>query len=260
MDPYLERHWGDVHHRLIQYACDQLQVQLPEELCARVEERVFLETDMGSRRSIVPDLRIVQQRKRDEGTEAASNSGDTGGIAVAEPLRLILPNEPLTEGFIEIRDTATGNRVVTVIEILSPANKTGGNGTEEYLRKQQEILSGATSLVEIDLLRRGRRVTTIPRELLPDSHLTPYHATVRRGWLRNEFEYYRIPLRERLPVILTPLRETDKDVRLDLQLIVDQLYRLGRYGNLDYSREADPPLQGEDARWAEELLRGQGLR
>ncbi len=32
MDPYLEQHWGDVHHRLVQYASDQLQEHLPADL------------------------------------------------------------------------------------------------------------------------------------------------------------------------------------------------------------------------------------
>src|SRR5262245_52393742 len=47
MDPYLEQHWGDIHHRLITYGCDQLRPQLPEDLRARIEERVFVESDEG---------------------------------------------------------------------------------------------------------------------------------------------------------------------------------------------------------------------
>src|SRR5438270_12718142 len=60
LDPYLEMHWGDVHHRLIQYASDGLQPGLPPDLVARVEERVFVETEVGSRRRMVPDVRVVQ--------------------------------------------------------------------------------------------------------------------------------------------------------------------------------------------------------
>ena len=40
MDPYLEAHWGDIHQRIVLYAADQLQGQLPSDLRARVEERV----------------------------------------------------------------------------------------------------------------------------------------------------------------------------------------------------------------------------
>ena len=32
MDPYLERHWGDVHQALVTYIRDQLQPSLPDDL------------------------------------------------------------------------------------------------------------------------------------------------------------------------------------------------------------------------------------
>ena len=97
MDPYLERFWRDVHHRLVTYAADALQPNLPEDLRARVEERVFVETE-----------------------------------------------EPISQGFIEIVDAATGNRVVTVIEFISLSNKLPGAGRQLYLRKQREVLESGT--------------------------------------------------------------------------------------------------------------------
>jgi len=45
MDPFLERHWGDVHATLIVYARDLLQPRLPDDLLARIEQRVFLQLD-----------------------------------------------------------------------------------------------------------------------------------------------------------------------------------------------------------------------
>jgi hypothetical protein len=263
MDPYLEKHWGDIHHRLVQYACDQLQEQLPDPLRARVEERVFLEADSGWSRNVFPDVRVIERGAKSVAPEdSASNEHSTqsGGIAVAEPLILIVPNESLTEGFIEIRDGASGNRVVTVIEVLSPANKAGANGTDEYLRKQREVLSSDISLVEIDLLRSGRRVTAVPFDLIPTSHKTTYHVCVHRGWRGDEFELYPVPLRQRLPKIKIPLRKTDGDIRLDLQALMDQAYRSGRYDDLDYRSDPIPPLEDSDARWADELLRQQSLR
>ena len=38
MDPYLERFWGDVHSRLVTYACDQIQERLPVDLIAEEYE------------------------------------------------------------------------------------------------------------------------------------------------------------------------------------------------------------------------------
>ena len=42
MDPYLEEHLRDIHHRFLTYACDELQEHLPR-TCGRLEERVFVE-------------------------------------------------------------------------------------------------------------------------------------------------------------------------------------------------------------------------
>ena len=65
MDPYLERHWRDVHASLIIYARDQLQPQLPRKLCARVEERPIVEPEEGEGRSIFRDVRVVEQPSKE---------------------------------------------------------------------------------------------------------------------------------------------------------------------------------------------------
>ncbi len=58
------------------------------------------------------------------------------------------------ERYLEIREIAT-QRVLTVIEVRSPSNKQSGNGRRKYLAKRQAVLSSATHLIEIDLLRKG---------------------------------------------------------------------------------------------------------
>ena len=166
-------------------------------------------------------------------------------------------DEPVRHGFIEIK---SGRRVVTVIEFLSPLNKVPGPGRDLYLKKQDELRAGNVSPVEIDLLRSGKRVMSAPFELLPEGHRTPYAACVLRGWNPFDFEYYPLPLRERLPAFRIPLRETDPDVPLDLQAVVDQCYEAALYDDIDYREEPDPPLTDEDAHWADALLKDRGLR
>lgn len=257
MDPYLEQFWGDVHHRFVTYACDQLQGSLPGDLRARVEERVFVESPEALERSIFPDIRVVERgrRRRRELADTA------GGVAVAEPLRIRMPDDAITQGYIEIIDVATGRRVVTVIEVLSPANKVRGNGQELYRRKQQECKDGRVNLVEIDLLRAGSWVLSVPEKLVPKSHRTSYRVCVYRvgaDWLG---EIYRLPLRERLPMIKIPLRSKDADVSLDLQALIEKCYRNGGYDeDIDYQSEPKPPLAAEDARWADALLLKQHRR
>jgi hypothetical protein len=221
-----------------------------------VDERVYVEPDDGTARKIVPDVRIIERGRRQEPPLRTGN-----GVALAEPLVVHMDqDEPVRQGFIEIIDIKSGRRVVTVIEILSPSNKTPGPGRDLYVKKQDELRAGRVSLVEIDLLRSGTRVMCAPFELIPEGHRTPYAACVRRGWKPLEFEYYRLPLRERLPAFRIPLRETDPDIPLDLQAVVDQCYESELYDDIDYSGEADPPLAGDDARWADALLREQGRR
>ena len=254
MDPYLEQHWRDVHHRLTTYACDALQKDLPPDLKARLEERAFVEaSDAG--RSVYPDIRVIERAN-----VRRSPLHAPAGAAVADPLVLRIENEPVTEGFIQIIDVGSGNRVITVIELLSLSNKLPGEGQELHLKKQQECRAGGVRLVEIDLLRDGKRVLAVAESLVPADYKTSYRVCVRRGWQPMEVELYKVTLRERLPGIRVPLREADADVALELQPLIDQCYRNGGYEDLDYSREPQPPLSPDDAAWADELLRKSGIR
>src|SRR5437867_1905060 len=256
MDPYLERYWGDVHHRLIQYTCDELQPRLPHDLRARVEERVFVESEPERIRQVVPDVHVSQVY---HAGAAGPSVLQEGAGAVAEPLVFELSNPPVTEGYIEIRERG-GGKVVTVIEFLSPANKSGGTGQQKYLEKQAEVLQSDASLVEIDLARAGRRVLALPAGDIPPQHRYAYLVCISPGWKRQRRELYNLPLRQRLPVLPIPLRKHESPIKLDLQALVEQAYDAGRYDDLDYQAELDPPLGGEEAAWAEALLKGAGRR
>jgi hypothetical protein len=111
-------------------------------------------------------------------------------------------------------------------------------------------------LVEIDLLRLGRCVLTVPASLVPPRVRTTYQVCVRRGWLPKRFEVYPVPLRSPLPALRIPLRKKDEDVRLDLQAVLEQAYRKGRYHlTINYTEPPDPPLTGDDAKWARTLVK-----
>jgi hypothetical protein len=185
---------------------------------------------------------------------SAEPGGDTVNIA-AEPLIMLV--EPELDRWIEIIDA--NGRLITVIEVLSPTNKSA-DGIEAYRRRRRTYRSGGVNFVEIDLLRRGLRVHAIPRDQLPTRARTPYLICVYRAADPEKRELYPAPLRERLPATRVPLRNTDRDVVLDLQPLVDQCFERGRYWLLDYRRDLEPPLPPEDAQWAEELMRNSGLR
>lgn len=254
MDPYLERHWRDVHTRLIAYTADALQEQLPVHLVARVEERVYIEVEEVATRAVYPDVQIVEDRVRQS---AARGAGPAAGVA--EPIVLGLESEPVAERYIQIMDLE-GNRVVTAIEFVSPSNKLPGPGRDAYLTKRQEFYGSDTSLVEVDLVRAGEWLSMLRPYHVPTAHRTTYRVVIRRVPARDRVELYPIPLRQRLPIIPIPLESGDADATLDVQIIVDQAHRNGRYERTDYRRACEPPLEHEEAAWADALLREAGLR
>lgn len=254
MDPYLEMHWRDVHTRLMLYAADAIQDCLPGDLIARVEEGVSI--DLGDDfRGAAPDVQITEEPTS---PHTASESGEKA-LAVAEPL-VIPVSLPRTERHITIVDAGSGHRVVTAIEFLSPSNKIPGPDRLRYLRKQQDYLDGGVNLVEVDLIRAGIFTLAVPVGSIDQHFRTDYQICVRRMIRPDEAEIYRAPLREKLPTIRIPLRPKDKDIPLDLQELVDQCYRRGRYNTINYNVDPAPPLSLPDARWADELLRAAGLR
>jgi len=249
MDPYLEdpRLWPGVHSRVVVYLADQLQSRLGPRYVAAVEERVFVE---GPDREVVPDawLRKGQDRK------------DSGATAVAEidvATRVHIEGLEVHESYIEILDLQSGKRVVTVIEVVSPANKFPGKGRESYEDKQREVLQSTTHLVEIDLLRAGQHVVAVPEWRIRGGEPYDYLVCVNRAeGLRDWYEVYSRRLRERLPRIGVPLAAGDPDVPLDVQAGIAQVYDAGAYRHrINYGAPCRPPLSEEDQAWANELVK-----
>lgn len=249
MDPFLERHWQDVHSTFMVYAKQQLNEHLPAELLARVEESLAVETDDGHRRVVYPDISVVEHP-----TLFAGLQSDRVNVAIADPFEVPLSVDAPPQRRLEIVDSGSGNRIVTVIELLSPVNKTMPTGRAAYRKKQAEYIQGMVNLVEIDLLRCGEFVMAMPEEEWPLIHQAPYKICIRRvsrPWVAAGIG---IPLQDKLPNIAIPLRNQDRDVVLELQPIVDACYRDGRYYTIDYSRALNPPLSAEELKWAEPLI------
>jgi hypothetical protein len=257
MDPYLEAHWRDVHTGLVIYGRDALQGVLPGGLRARAEESVLLETPEGiGAHPLFPDVRVVEYlSKRYSGVAPET------GIAAAEPLLVSTEAEPVAEPFLEIIDRESGNRVVTVIEFLSPSNKSPGPNREQYLRKQRDVCASDANLVEIDLNRFGTHTLAFPLLHIGPRFRTGYMTCIRRPTLTGQAQVYLMPLPKRLPILKIPLRPSDADVPLDLQTLIEQCYRNGGYeGTLNYAVDPDPPLLGAERDWADEWLFEKGLR
>jgi hypothetical protein len=256
MDPYLEDPglWPDVHHELISGIRERLNRLIRPKYVARVEERIYVSDEEDPGRSVlVPDVRVNERVGRGNG--GAGPSGPV--VAVDEPLVVTtLIEEEIHESRVEILETLT-REVVTVIEVVSPANKVGGaRGRESYQRKRRAVMTSPCHWVEIDLLRRG--LPTFSRELLPPCE---YVVHVSRVEQRPRGRVWPVRLTSRLPVVGIPLRGGDPDAALELQEVLNTCYDRAAYDvSIDYRHEPDPPLPPELAAWADQLLRERGLR
>lgn len=250
MDPYLERQWRDVHHRLVTHTVEVINESLPSDLAARSEDRVYVDYEGMPTRVIGPDVRVVELPER-TGAWRESQSA----VATDEPMVLELEFEPLAEPYIEIIEM-NGGKVITVIEFISPTNKLEGYGKSAYLKKREEYICSNANLVEIDLVRAGDWVSMLQPYHVPKPYRSTYRVSVVRAIRRDKAEFYGISLRQRLPAFRVPLRPSDKDVALDLQPLLDRVYVTGRYdGSIDYRKPCEPPLDASDAAWVDELLK-----
>jgi hypothetical protein len=257
MDPYLEQHWLDVHHSLCTYTRDALQPQLGDRFIARLNERLMVETPSAAPHVIGPDVHVSRPRRsrrhEEEGGVATLDEPVTEGVA--KPYLVGIKADPFHQGFIEIRERGESGKLVTVIEFVSPTNKLAGEGRGQYRQKRHELFDARISLVEIDLTRQGKRQLIVPSIDVPAMHETHF-VSVFRGYRFSPLELYPISLREPLPNIPIPLQKNDRDVILKLQTVVDLAYVRGAYHvDLDYSKPPSPPLRGEDATWAKQLLK-----
>jgi len=251
MDPYLERTWSDVHTRLMIHMSNQINRQLPEGLQALVQEAVRIEGVVsGDSVWIAPDVSVVERKAWDSPAEL--EAAGEGGVVIAEPV--VVPAPPFTERHLEIIDIASGNRVVTAVEVLSPANKSSEAGKQRYLKKQASYLESDTNLVEIDLVRSGDYVLAAPLTGALDGKRETYMACVFRA-RNSSFEVYPMSLREPLPAFRVPLRAGDRDVIVNLQAAIAAAYEDGQYRRyIDYSKPPVPGFDPEDAAWAAGLL------
>ncbi|CAN5731949.1 DUF4058 family protein [soil metagenome] len=259
MDPYLEHPalWPGVHQRLITYIGDALNEILPPKYVANINERLYIDEPD---RDIYPDASVLE--RTDPEPPRGSGTSAAGAVACDPPWVVTVEPDEVREGFIEILPVADQERVIAVIELLSPANKASkATGRNLYQAKQKQILASPVHLLEIDLLRQGVHTVAAPRDRLLRRGPFDYLASLSRGDRRDRFEVWAIPLRQRLPRIAVPLANGDPDVSLDLQPLFDRCYEAGGYARrLDYRRESVPALPRAEAEWAESLLRDRGLR
>ena len=239
MDPYLEGsdRWRDFHSRFLTAVGDALLDRLPNGYDARVEDdATIIGPEPGEPDRIVADAAVVEARFDGNGSAWAGESGNGTATATLAPTAVVAApdlSRPAKHVAIRLRE---GNRVVTVIELLSPANKTD-DGRQKMTRKREAILRRGANWVEIDLLTRGRRITL-------DGPLPPgdQYAAILRAAATWRAEIFAWGVLDRPPKVPVPLAGGD-DLPLDLGELLDRVLDRGRYARgLRYEGPPDVDL------------------
>lgn len=246
MDPYLEAPWiwPDFHLTFAVALRTELNRRLPTGYVALVDRYVWVQEPETEERKRLgkPDVFL---------TGESGTKGAPVAAAVAAPVEIVLPSTTEKGSpYLRIVDRAN-RRLVTIIELLSPSNKTPGKDRDAYLMKQREYLASDVNLVEMDLLRKGERLPWIA----PSVAAADFYVMVSRAAKRPRALVWPFSVRESLPPIAIPLTEKDGDVTLELATCMNQVYDSAGYAReLDYAQPPNPPLDEPDAAWARELL------
>lgn len=222
MDPYLEhpKQWPGFQHQLLSCLYQILLPGLGDRYRARVGSRTYV-SEM--------------------------------------PLFTSILREEYAEEFIEVRNRADG-RLVTLVEVVGPANKTTPAGRTAYLDKRREAIGCRAGIVEVDLVLQGQPTLTYSRDGLPEYD---YAVTVTRSTAPDRYEIYTATLQKRLPKFKVPLAPDDRDALLDLQAAFGRAYDIGNFAaQLDYMAPPPPdvPLSDDNKKWVNDLLKGHRLR
>jgi hypothetical protein len=242
MDPYIEAAglWEDFHTKLIGEIERTLSQSLPDRYVVRAGERSYidyLDADEGVavRAEIRPDVAIRRPARIDESVGASAAVAEAADSVVMHALL----GSPRREPYLEIQKINPQRRLITCIEILSPSNKRFASvGWQQYVMKRQLFLQGYANLVEIDLVRSGRRMPM--EEPWPDA---PYSLLVMRKEEATRCTVKPAHFDRPLGRISVPLAPPDADVALSLQPLIDAVYARSKYFlDIDYRQAVTSSL------------------
>lgn len=156
------------------------------------------------------------------------------------------------EEYIEVRQRSS-DRLISVIDIVSPTNRTTTKGREEYKRRRDEVRKLGANLIELDLVLQGTTCLDISSEGLPEFD---YAVSVCRARQQDRYEIYTTTLQKRLPRIRLPLSADDRDLIVDLQAIFARCHDRFFTGKIDYQKDPPVLLKEADAKWLRSTVGG----
>ncbi len=262
MDPYIEACglWEDFHEELTGEIKAALARLIPRHYVVRFGKRSYVAL-VTSEEIGLPQERVSQADVAIAFSPSRRPTQQTSSAAVAElpdvgaetgplPMRALIEME-FRETFVEIYELRPERRLVTTVEVLSPSNKRYKSlGWIRYLRKRQAHLEGGANVVEIDLLRGGRRM---PME--DPWPVSPYYVLVSRKPTAPQCAVWPAYCLRPLPEIPVPLSPPDADVCVALQPMIEAIYERSRYAlDINYRQRCRPRLDPAHVQWLQEHL------
>lgn len=235
MDPYLEHPnlWPDVHNAFLYNLRVAINQKLPAGFSVRGEERLVVDEGI---RHFLADIAVGISKPLASRADLAESPSKLMDWVDDE-------GSSNREVFIEIQAHSGSDRhIITVIELLSHANKSAGRGREEYLAKQRTLLDSEVHLLELDLLRAGEYTLAASQSSLR-ARFGPFHyaASLHRGGYGRRFQVVAWTVQDPLPTVLVPLDDAHPDLEIDLQPVFLRTYDECGFGRMvDYAAPPEP--------------------
>jgi hypothetical protein len=142
MDPYIEQSglWDDFHADLIGEIKRAIAPQLPAHYAVRTGERYYLDVCSPADVGAVDETLVQSDASVVRVTEGRPTVGGTAVLEAPVEAEVAVELE-FREALLDIRELRSG-RIVTTIELLSPANKRNGEGRQQYLLKRNACVVG----------------------------------------------------------------------------------------------------------------------
>jgi hypothetical protein len=228
--------WESFHAELIAAMRAWLDETLPPNYYAVAEKSLQIsEKGLSAERAPLrrrdPDVSVF---RRPEATPPpAPSAGMTASPAAVYPILLEDEDDTLSSiGIYEIGAAHLPDKLVTRLEVLSPANKPGRSYYRQYMAKRLIGLHAGVALVEIDLLHEQPPILVgIPSYAEGEAGAFPYLILVTQPYptpQQGATALYGIGVLEALPTIPLPLSAA-MTTTLDLGTIYERVFAGSRF-------------------------------
>jgi hypothetical protein len=248
MDPFLEgAWWSTFRNDLVIETRRHLPQQVKPEYCPLIGG--FQVKTLDSSLRFLPVSEDDDESDEDDADQSRKDESQPVYLNLARPHWVGLSFIGIKK-LGDYKNKLTRRKNKTIVVFLDPVVKKAP-GRSYYLRWREKVFNSTTCLVEIDLLRQGRRPPML--DPYPDA---PCYAMVSRHEFRPCCEVWPIHLDRPLPKIPIPIPGDDREVVLDLQTVFTRAYDLGSFDRvIEYDKPPDVHLDERHLPWLKRMLK-----